>query len=137
MNFPANPICIGDKVSTPGGEPIGVVSAIRKGFGPGCDWSVVEIDGNGEMSCFGLMVTRYAITHVGNDGNRHLTRGNQWGHYRTAEEAESWLSAAMAVNSPKLLKEVYGPEALTTFRVQAVLCYSHGDAVASVYPRNP
>ena len=71
-----------------------------------------------------MFKTMYAITHVGRDGLRTLTRANQGrNHFETREAAERYLAAMLANNSPDTLRD------FPQMEVRPVKCYEHGDAV--------
>lgn len=59
-------------------------------------------------------VTRYALTHVNREGMRQLTRANR----------EAFLLA----NTIACLESAYGKQAVGTFEVRPVQCYTSGDA---------
>jgi hypothetical protein len=75
------------------------------------------------------MKTRYAITHLEQDGLRVLTRGNYGPdcHFDSPEEAARWLDSARV----QLRAQVLGQRA-DTLQVTPVECHPHGEADGSV-----
>jgi hypothetical protein len=75
-------------------------------------------------------VIRYAVTHINRDGMRTLTRANQGrNHFVNKEQAEQWIQTVYGNTPEATIRQVYGPQALGTFEVRPVECYSHGDAI--------
>ena len=73
---------------------------------------------------------RYAVTHVNRDNMRTLTGRNvSHNHFDTTEAAREYIAEMLKNNTPALLADVYGPQALGTFEVRPVECYMHGDAI--------
>lgn len=54
-------------------------------------------------------VTRYVVTHIGDDGMRTLAHAQQGRcTYATAAEAQAWIDAALRNNSMSTLRSLYG-----------------------------
>jgi len=84
---------------------------------------------------------RYNISYRSKDGLRVLLGPNQGRFFKdTQKEAEEYLRDFLENNSADDLAELYGPQALGTFCVDAFVCYVHGDAMHTVVdegPKNP
>lgn len=81
-------------------------------------------------------VTRYALTHVNRDGMRTLTLPNQGRHMFDDERtAQAYLVAFEGNNDTKRLVEVFGKQAIGTFAVRPVACYTNGDATRIYFDR--
>jgi len=79
-------------------------------------------------------ITRYAVTYVNRDGFRVLAHANQGrNHFETLEEAQTHIAATLANNSRDTLESVFGPH-LDTLEATPTKCYSHGDAIGTVFP---
>jgi len=73
---------------------------------------------------------RFALTHINREGIRALTRANQGAnHFDTKEQAEAHFLSFLKNNTQKLLEQVYGRQAFTTFEIRPVKCYDSGDAI--------
>lgn len=83
----------------------------------------------GEWVC-GICRARwlFAITCIGKDGLRVLI-GPAQGRFMksTRAEAEEGLRQLLANNAESRLAEVYGKQAMGTFRVDEFECWHHGD----------
>ena len=76
----------------------------------------------------GNFVARRAVTHVGRDGLRVLTSSCQARYtFATPEEAEEQAGNLAAANSSARIAEVYGEQALGTFRASRVECWRMQD----------
>lgn len=74
-------------------------------------------------------VTRYALTHVNREGMRQLTRANQGRNMFDDEElAKRYREAFLLANTIACLESAYGKQAVGTFEVRPVQCYTSGDA---------
>ena len=72
---------------------------------------------------------RYAITHLHRDGTRALTFANQGrNHFDKKADAEQKLAALIQNNDTKRLEQLFGWQALGTFAVSEIDCYTSGDA---------
>jgi hypothetical protein len=72
-------------------------------------------------------VTRYVVTHIGRNGLRTLAHAAQGRHtFETAQAAQEWIDAALAVNSGDTLASLYG----LPLEVRPCECYAgHFDPV--------
>lgn len=73
---------------------------------------------------------RFGVTYV-KDGERLVMPPLQGRHFHdTREPAEEWLRAALDDHdNTERLKTIFGAETIPTFRVDAILCWKHGDPV--------
>ena len=75
----------------------------------------------------------FAITHIGKDNKRILSRPNQGhNHFDTKEFADICLYHWNTGNDEKTLEQVFGKQAIGTFAIRQVECYLQGDA-KSIY----
>lgn len=69
-------------------------------------------------------VIRYVVTHLGRDLHMQMTRPYQGRNtHATVEAAQTWLDCLLKDNTAARLAEVYGKQALGTFRVNSCRCY--------------
>ena len=65
---------------------------------------------------------RYVATRINSDGMRQLASAMQGRHtYATPEEAQAWIDAIKANNSPDRLADIWGAE--PSLEVRPVVCY--------------
>lgn len=76
------------------------------------------------------MAIRYATSFMARNGLRTL-RGPAQGRCMASTRAQAQLSLDhfldLGENGDSLLADIYGPQAIGTFRVDAFDCYDHGD----------
>jgi hypothetical protein len=73
-------------------------------------------------------VIRHAVTHIQKDGLRVLTRGAQGRNLHDARpEAEAWLAGFLKETDSNRIAEIYGAQAVGTFRVDPFDCWNSGD----------
>jgi len=72
-------------------------------------------------------MVRYGITCKERNGLRGLTSSEQHRLKATPEEARVALDSLLTSNSEGRLAEVFGPQAIGTFRVDPIDCWSNGD----------
>lgn len=72
---------------------------------------------------------RFGVTCIDIDGNRKLAVPAQARHlYDRREDAEEWLRAVLArPDNLDRLRQIHGPQALGTYRVDPFDCWEHGD----------
>ncbi len=81
-----------------------------------------------EHRAAGNFVDRWAVTHIGRDGLRVLSSSCQARYtFATPEEAEEQAGNLAAANSPARIAEVYGAQAVGTFRASRVECWRMQD----------
>lgn len=81
-----------------------------------------------EHRAAGNLVDRWAVTHIGRHGLRVLSFPCQAPYtFATPEEAEKQVRNLSAANSPARIAEVYGEQALGTFRASPVECWRMQD----------
>lgn len=71
----------------------------------------------------------FAVTHVGRDGLRVLSRTAQGRDmFQSREAAEVWMREVLENTPPDTIRQVWGPNALGTFEVRECECWDgHGD----------
>jgi hypothetical protein len=77
------------------------------------------------------MVIRYVLSRIDKDGLRIMVYATQGRHtFETRDKAEILLKAFLTNNTPEQLIEVFGPQAIGTFKVSAIECYpGHFDPI--------
>lgn len=74
------------------------------------------------------IITRYAITHLNEHGDRVLSFPNQGrNHFDTPEEAQKRIAAVLNNNTIDLLISIYGDGGVKSLEVRPVKCYENGD----------
>jgi hypothetical protein len=83
----------------------------------------------GEVVTFETKVL-FSTTYIDMSGLRVLTHARQ-GRYMqpTREAAEEALKNLLENNTEQRLADIYGPQSIGTFRVDAFECYEHGDPI--------
>lgn len=82
------------------------------------------------------MNVRYVISHIDKDGLRKMTRAQQGRNtHATPEEATEYLEAFLQSNTKPTLAGVYGSQALGTFKVSAIECWSGHNDPKGIYIR--
>lgn len=76
------------------------------------------------------MRMRYVISHVGRDGNRTLTLGNNGARRHFDDDASA--TEVLDLLRPGLLR-VLSAEAHATLRVERRPCYDHGECIGTVW----
>jgi len=72
---------------------------------------------------------KFNISFMDKNGLRTLSGPNQGRYFKdTREEAEKHLRDFLTNNSEERLADIYGKQAIGTFRVDEFDCYDHGDA---------
>ncbi len=83
------------------------------------------------------MKTLYNISYIATSGLRTMLGPAQGRHmFESAQRATAFLIDFLENGGLDRVTQVYGPQAVGTFRVDAFECYDHGDPV-SIYPREP
>ncbi len=81
-----------------------------------------------EHRAAGNFVERWAVTHIDRDGSRVLSFPCQAAYtFATPEEAEEQAGNLSSANSSARIAEVYGEQALGTFRASRVECWRMQD----------
>lgn len=70
---------------------------------------------------------RYAVTFKNKEGLRQLVSAQAHALYDAREPAEDWVRLLYVNTGDERVAEIYGPQAVGSFRVDPVDCWDNGD----------